>query len=120
MVFPFKEKEFPHKSLYSCVIVFLLYLLKFIHNYIEFFPTGSNLAQKWKLSKGTIPIRRISMQELLRATSLEHFRREGPRTSSIVNSTNDKSSDNNGSKIQVFPPPNYSVIILYKSLLIDI
>ncbi|KAK7834336.1 hypothetical protein CFP56_024714 [Quercus suber] len=27
------------------------------------------------------------------------------RTSSIVNSTNDKSSGNNGSKIQVFPPP---------------
>ena len=84
----------------------------------------SVLSQTWHKSgscpKGTIPIRRISRQELLRATSLEHFGREGPRASSIVNSTNDKSSDNNGSKIQVFPPPNHSVIILYKSLLIDI
>ncbi|KAL0015124.1 hypothetical protein SO802_002193 [Lithocarpus litseifolius] len=63
--------------------------------------------------KGTIPIRRISRQELLRATSLEHFGREGPRTSSIVNSTNDKSSGNNGSKIQVFPPPNHTAAYLF-------
>ena len=40
MVFPFKEKEFPHKSLYSCVVVLPLCLLKFIHNYIEFFLTS--------------------------------------------------------------------------------
>ena len=35
----FSEKECPHKFLYSCVIVLLLYLLKFIHSHIEFFPT---------------------------------------------------------------------------------
>ena len=40
MVFPFKEKEFPHKSLCSCVVVLPLCLLKFIHSYIEFFPTS--------------------------------------------------------------------------------
>ena len=39
VVFPFKEKGFPRKSLCSYVIVLLLCLLKFIHNYIEFFPT---------------------------------------------------------------------------------
>ena len=39
VVFPFKKKGFPLKSLYSCVIVFPLCLLKFIHSYIEFFPT---------------------------------------------------------------------------------
>ncbi|KAM4123986.1 hypothetical protein ACB094_01G198400 [Castanea mollissima] len=75
------------------------------------------LSQTWHKSgscpKGTIPIRRISRQELLRATSLEHFGREGPRTSSIVNSTNDKSSGNNGSKIQVFPLPNHSAAYLF-------
>ena len=37
MIFPFKEKGFPRKSLYSCVIVLPLYLLKFIHCYIENF-----------------------------------------------------------------------------------
>ena len=37
MIFPFKEKKFPHKSLYSCVVMLPLCLLKFIHNYIEFF-----------------------------------------------------------------------------------
>ena len=41
MIFPFKEKGFPRKSLYSCVVVLPLYLLKFIHIYIEFFPTES-------------------------------------------------------------------------------
>ena len=38
MIFPFKKKGFPRKSLYSCVVVLPLYLLKFIHSYIEFFP----------------------------------------------------------------------------------
>ena len=37
MVFPFKEKGFPCKSLCSYVVVLLLCLLKFIHSYIEFF-----------------------------------------------------------------------------------
>ena len=37
MVFSFKVKGFPHKSLCSCVIVFPLHLLKFIHCYIEKF-----------------------------------------------------------------------------------
>ena len=39
MVFPFKEKELPHKFLCSCVVVFPLCLLKFSHSYIKFFPT---------------------------------------------------------------------------------
>ena len=39
VVFPFKEEGFPRKSLCSCVVVLPLYLLKFIHSYIEFFPT---------------------------------------------------------------------------------
>ena len=38
VVFSFKEKGFPCKSLCSYVVVLLLYLLKFIHSYIEFFP----------------------------------------------------------------------------------
>ena len=38
MVFPFKEKGFPHKFLCYCVVVLPLCLLKFIHSYIEFFP----------------------------------------------------------------------------------
>ena len=37
MVFPFKEKGFPRKSLCSCVVELSLYLLKFIYSYIEFF-----------------------------------------------------------------------------------
>ena len=36
IIFPFKEKEFPRKSLYFCMVMFLLYLLKFIHSYIKF------------------------------------------------------------------------------------
>ena len=40
MVFPFKEKGFLCKFLYSCVVVLPLCLLKFIHNYIEFFLTS--------------------------------------------------------------------------------
>ena len=40
MIFPFKKKGFPRKSLCSCVVVLLLCLLKFIHNYIKFFPTN--------------------------------------------------------------------------------
>ena len=40
VIFPFKEKRFPRKSLCSCVVVLPLCLLKFICNYIEFFPTN--------------------------------------------------------------------------------
>ena len=39
VIFPFNEKGFSCKSLYFYVIVLPLYLLKFIHSYIEFFPT---------------------------------------------------------------------------------
>ena len=39
MIFPFKEKGFPRKSLCFCVVVLPLCLLKYIHSYIEFFPT---------------------------------------------------------------------------------
>ena len=40
MVFPFKDKGFTSKSLCYCVVVLPLCLLKFIHSYIEFFPTS--------------------------------------------------------------------------------
>ena len=43
MIFSFKEKGFPRKFLCSYVVVLLLYLLKFIHSYIEFFPTQLRL-----------------------------------------------------------------------------
>ena len=70
----------------------------------------SVLSQTWHKSgscpKGTIPIRRIRRQELLRAASLEHFGREGPQTSSLVNTANDKS---NPSVINVHSLPNHSV-----------
>ena len=36
--FPSRRKCFARKFLYSCVIVLLLCLLKFINSYIEFFP----------------------------------------------------------------------------------
>ncbi|KAM4121521.1 hypothetical protein ACJW30_01G011000 [Castanea mollissima] len=54
------------------------------------------LSQIWHKSgscpKGTIPIRRITRQELLRAASIEHFGREGPRSSFVANTTNNRSS----------------------------
>ena len=46
MVFPFKEKGFPRKSLCFCVVVLPLCLLKFIHSNIEFFPTISK-SKNW-------------------------------------------------------------------------
>ena len=45
MGFSFKKKGFSRKSLCSCMDVLLLCLLKFIHNYIEFFPTSGIRAQ---------------------------------------------------------------------------
>ncbi|KAK7853110.1 hypothetical protein CFP56_036866, partial [Quercus suber] len=73
----------------------------------------SVLSQTWHKSgscpKGTIPIRRIRRQELLRAASLEHFGREGPQTSSLVNTTNDKS---NPTVINVHSLPNHSTAYL--------
>ena len=81
------------------------------------------LSQTWQKSgscpKGTIPIRRIRRHELLSANSLEHFGRDGPRTSSsfAVNTTNNKSShfvDINSTKF--LRKPNYSVINYYWSL----
>ena len=78
----------------------------------------SVLFQTWQKSgscpKGTIPIRRIRREELLRVASLEHFGRDGPRNSSVVNTANDKSSRfvyYNGTKYAAFPLPDYSVII---------
>ena len=83
------------------------------------------LSQIWHKSgscpKGTIPIRTITRKELLRAASIEHFGREGPRSSFVANTTNNKSSyfvyRNNGTKVNVFPLPNHSVIIICNSLL---
>ncbi|GMY28822.1 hypothetical protein FCV25MIE_24064 [Fagus crenata] len=77
------------------------------------------LSQTWQKSgscpKGTIPIRRIRRHELLSADSLEHFGRDGPRTSSsfAVNTTNNKSShfvDINSTKFLRIP--NYSAAYL--------
>ena len=39
VIFSFEEKGFSCKSLCFCMTVLPLYLLKFIHSYIEFFPT---------------------------------------------------------------------------------
>ena len=50
VVFPFKEKGFPRKSLCFCVVVLPLCLLKFIHSNIEFFPTG--WTHDFKLGRG--------------------------------------------------------------------
>ncbi|GMY28828.1 AslB [Fagus crenata] len=79
----------------------------------------SVLFQTWQKSgscpKGTIPIRRIRREELLRVASLKHFGRDGPRNSSVVNTTNDKSSrfvDYNGTKYAVFPLPDHSAAYL--------
>jgi len=50
------------------------------------------LSQTWTRSgscpKGTVPIRRIQREDLLRADSLEHFGRNGPRILSTANITN--------------------------------
>ena len=77
------------------------------------------LSQIWHKSgscpKGTIPIRRITRKELLRAASIEHFGREGPRSPFVANTTNNQSSHfvyrNNGTEVNVFPLPDHSVII---------
>ncbi|KAF3963754.1 hypothetical protein CMV_011898 [Castanea mollissima] len=78
------------------------------------------LSQIWHKSgscpKGTIPIRRITRQELLRAASIEHFGREGPRSSFVANTTNNRSSPivyrNNGTEVNVFPLPDHSTSYL--------
>ncbi|KAM3710199.1 hypothetical protein ACJW31_01G010800 [Castanea mollissima] len=49
------------------------------------------LTQTWQKSgscpKGTVAIRRVKRKELLKADSLEHFGRDGPRTSFAVNTS---------------------------------
>ncbi|XP_042960351.1 uncharacterized protein LOC122295408 [Carya illinoinensis] len=79
------------------------------------------LSQTWQKSGscplGTVPIRRIRKQDLLRAASLEHFGRDGPRTSWAVNAeaTNGQSRHFvhlNGSKIPIFPMPEHSTAFL--------
>ena len=68
------------------------------------------LTQTWQKSgscpKGTVAIRRVKRKELLNADSLEHFGRDGPRTSFAVNTTNDESNS-----FGSFPAPEHSVII---------
>ncbi|KAK7853108.1 hypothetical protein CFP56_036864 [Quercus suber] len=78
------------------------------------------LSQIWHKSgscpKGTIPIRRITRKELLGAASIEHFGREGPRSSFVANTTNNQSSHfvyrNNGTEVNVFPLPDHSTSYL--------
>lgn len=66
------------------------------------------LTQTWQKSgscpKGTVAIRRVKREELLKADSLEHFGRDGPRTSFAVNTSNDESKIFEG-----FPAPEHSV-----------
>lgn len=69
------------------------------------------MMQTWQKSgncpKGTVPIRRIRRQELLRAASLEHFGRKAPEIPSAANKTNVKEThflSFNGSKPLGFPP----------------
>ena len=45
MVFPFKEKGYPRKSLCSCIVMPLLFLLKFIYIYAVFV---SDENESWK------------------------------------------------------------------------
>ena len=56
MVFSFKEKEkgFPRKSLYSCVVVLPLAKI-YSHSYIEFFPTHDFLETKPHLTVNPKP-----------------------------------------------------------------
>jgi hypothetical protein len=78
-------------------------------------PSSLVLSQTWQKGgscpKGTIPIRRIQRHDLLRATSLEHFGRDGPKTFTVENSTNDKSGYHYGTKAESFSLPDHSVII---------
>jgi hypothetical protein len=78
-------------------------------------PSSLVLSQTWQKSgscpEGTIPIRRIQRHDLLRATSLEHYGKDGPRTFTIENSTNDKSGYHYGTKVESFSLPDHSVII---------
>ncbi|KAK7853107.1 hypothetical protein CFP56_036863 [Quercus suber] len=78
------------------------------------------LSQIWHKSgscpKGTIPIRRITRKELLRAASIEHLGREGPRSSFVANTTNNQSSHfvyrSNGTEVNVFPLHDHSALII--------
>lgn len=83
----------------------------------------ATLFQTWQKSgscpEGTIPIRRIRRRELLRAHSIEHLGREGPKTSSaIFNTTNDKTHPfvyRNDRKLGVTQFPGHSTAFLYTS-----
>jgi hypothetical protein len=73
-------------------------------------------SQTWQKSgscpEGTVPIRRVGRQELLSAASLEHFGRDGPPTSSAVNTTtSDRFVYHNGSKYAIFPVADHSVML---------
>jgi len=69
------------------------------------------LSQTWTRSgscpKGTIPIRRIQRQDLLRVDCLEHFGRDGPRTSYATNTTNVHR------KLADAAPANHSTVYLF-------
>ncbi|XP_075650922.1 protein neprosin-like [Castanea sativa] len=79
------------------------------------------LTQTWQKSgscpKGTVAIRRVKRKELLKADSLEHFGRDGPRTSFAVNTSKEfikKNTSNDESKFfECFPAPEHSYANLY-------
>ncbi|KAJ4708149.1 Protein of Unknown Function (DUF239) [Melia azedarach] len=73
------------------------------------------IQQTWQKSgscpKGTIPIRRIRRQDLIRAASVKEFGRKAPQISRGANRTNPKQSQYqpNEPKVQFPPVPNRSV-----------
>lgn len=76
------------------------------------------IQQTWQKSgscpKGTIPIRRIRRQDLIRAASVKEFGRKAPQISRGANRTNPKQSQYqpNEPKVQFPPVPNRSVSTL--------
>ncbi|XVF48625.1 hypothetical protein PTKIN_Ptkin03bG0205200 [Pterospermum kingtungense] len=75
--------------------------------------------QTWRRSggcpQGTVPIRRVQRQDLLRATSFEHFGRKPPQVFSTPNTTDRKDSGSvysNNTNIILAPIVNRSAAIL--------
>ena len=71
-------------------------------------------SQTWQKSgscpEGSVPIRRVGRQELLRAASLDHFGRDGRPPSQAVNTKSDRFIYHNGTKIAMIPKADHSVI----------
>jgi hypothetical protein len=74
-------------------------------------------SQTWQKSgscpEGSVPIRRVGRQELLRAASLEHLGRDGqPPTFQAVNTKSDRFIYYNGTKITMIPKADHSVNLM--------